>query len=117
MLHFKYAQRRSFRRNNMEDTVLTLSVDAAGAAAQPSYLEGHKPVSSETLLTRILDSLAEDKAEDIVDIDLRQNRDRGLYGDCLGALYAASRGAGRKIDRPVEARVWTPVQNRRQKHR
>jgi len=71
MLHFKYAQRRSFRRNNMEDTVLTLSVDAAGAAAQPSYLEGHKPVSSETLLTRILDSLAEDKAEDIVTIDLK----------------------------------------------
>ena len=71
MLHFTYAQRRSFRRNNMEDTVLTLSVDAAGAAAQPSYSEGHKPVSSETLLTRILDSLAEDKAEDIVTIDLK----------------------------------------------
>ena len=79
MLSFCYAQRRSFRRNNMEDTVLTLSVDAAGAAAQPSYLEGHKPVSSETLLARILDSLAEDKAEDIVDIDLRGKTAIGDY--------------------------------------
>ena len=63
----------------MEDTVLTLSVDAAGAAAQPSYIEEHKPVSSETLLARILDSLAEDKAEDIVDIDLRGKTAIGDY--------------------------------------
>ena len=79
MLYFAYAQCRSFRRNNMEDTFLTLSVDAAGAAAQPSYLKGHKPVSSETLLARILESLAEDKAEDIVDIDLRGKTAIGDY--------------------------------------
>ena len=73
------ARRRSFRRNNTEDTLLTLSDDAAGVVAQPSYLEGYKPVSSEILLARILDSLSQDKAEDVVDVDLRGKTAIGDY--------------------------------------
>ncbi|WP_317056711.1 ribosome silencing factor [Roseovarius rhodophyticola] len=55
-----------------EDNVLSLTVDAANTAGSGAAVTAPKTVAdSETQLARILTSLSEDKAEDIVQIDLR----------------------------------------------
>ncbi|MEL7257035.1 MAG: ribosome silencing factor [Pseudomonadota bacterium] len=55
-----------------EDNVLSLTVDAAEAAVSGVAVTAPKTVAdSATQLARILTSLSEDKAEDIVQIDLR----------------------------------------------
>lgn len=63
-----------------EDNVLSLTTDAAMAADQGAHVT--VPVmdaTSETQLARILTSLSEDKAEDIVQIDLRGKTAMGDY--------------------------------------
>ncbi|RME16463.1 MAG: ribosome silencing factor [Alphaproteobacteria bacterium] len=61
------------RRVSKEDHVLSESAGAAGvAAAAGARMNGMPaPVTSDTLLERIIASLEEDKAEDIVSIPLR----------------------------------------------
>ena len=55
-----------------EDYVLSLMVDAAGAAERGvSVVTPVKDATSEAQLDRILSSLDDDKAEDVVQIDLR----------------------------------------------
>ncbi|MEJ6393405.1 ribosome silencing factor [Gymnodinialimonas sp. 2305UL16-5] len=69
------------RRENQEDRVLTglihavaetTAAQAHSAPTQPSY-------TSEELLERVLKSLSDDKAEDIVQIDLRGQSSIGDY--------------------------------------
>lgn len=60
------------RRVRTEDIVLTLTVEAAKDAAQAVPAAGTiAEVSSEQLLARIVKSLEDSKAEEIVQIDLR----------------------------------------------
>jgi ribosome-associated protein len=64
----------------MEDSVLSVKTDAATAADQGSAtMTGPTDTSSDALLAFILESLAEDKAEDIVQIDLRGKSAIGDY--------------------------------------
>lgn len=56
----------------MEDTVLSPHTEAAGAADRPAGgAPAGQDVTSETLLARVLTSLDDDKAEEVVQIDLR----------------------------------------------
>jgi ribosome-associated protein len=58
--------------HSKEDNVLSLTVDAAATAGRGAAMIAPKtPADSETQLERILTSLSEDKAEEIVQIDLR----------------------------------------------
>ena len=60
------------RRADQEDDVLSNHASAANEAAAGTPMRGlSNDVSSEKLLERILASLEDDKAEDIVQIDLR----------------------------------------------
>ncbi len=69
-----------FAARHKEDSVLTPSTDAAMAAETPSpEANGSITVTSEILLERILKSLDDDKAEDIVQIDLRGKTAIGDY--------------------------------------
>lgn len=64
----------------MEDTELSLNTQAATAAENGTPLKGAGlDVTSEELLARILTSLDDDKAEDIVQIDLRGKSAIGDY--------------------------------------
>lgn len=64
----------------MEDTELSLNTQAATAAESGSPIKGTGlNVTSEELLARILSSLEDDKAEDIVQIDLRGKSAIGDY--------------------------------------
>ncbi|MEP5151875.1 ribosome silencing factor [Planktotalea sp.] len=64
----------------MEDSVLSVNNDAAGAADQGSAtMTGPDDTSSDELLAFILNVLEEDKAEDIVQIDLRGKTAIGDY--------------------------------------
>ena len=64
--------RRGWTARSKEDTVLSTHTEAASAADDPAgMLPGRSDVTSEALLTRILSSLDDDKAEDVVQIDLR----------------------------------------------
>ena len=55
-----------------EDYVLSFTTDAAGAAEHGAHtMTPPKGATSETQLERILSSLDDDKAEDVVQIDLR----------------------------------------------
>ena len=56
-----------------EDNVLTLTANAAGAAEPGAPMNGlpQSEVTSEQILARTLESLDDNKAEDIVQIDLR----------------------------------------------
>ena len=56
-----------------EDNVLTLTANAAGAAEPGAPMNGlpQSEVTSEQILARILESLDDNKAEDVVQIDLR----------------------------------------------
>ncbi|PIE13220.1 MAG: ribosome silencing factor [Rhodobacterales bacterium] len=63
-----------------EDIVLSTNVDAASAASNPKGPAGVSTnVTSEELLEHILASLNDDKAEDIVQIDLRGKSALGDY--------------------------------------
>ena len=62
-----------FAARSTEDSVLTPNTDAAMAAETPVQ------VTSEALLDRILKSLDDDKAEDVVQIDLRGKTAMGDY--------------------------------------
>lgn len=68
----------------LEDTVLSLTVDAANAAehgtgAVSDVQTGPNDTSSDALLEYILTTLDEDKAEEIVQIDLRGKSAIGDY--------------------------------------
>ncbi|WP_137702438.1 ribosome silencing factor [Marimonas lutisalis] len=58
---------------------MSTHVDAATAAHNANALQGVRDVTSEELLARILESLESDKAEDIVQIDLRGKSSIGDY--------------------------------------
>ncbi|WP_417524335.1 ribosome silencing factor [Marinovum sp.] len=67
------------RRRTKEDHVLTLTI-AANSAVQGAPRSGHHAeVTSEELLSQILTSLSDSKAEDIVEIDLRGKTAMGDY--------------------------------------
>nr|WP_208351508.1 ribosome silencing factor [Pseudaestuariivita rosea] len=55
----------------LEDDELSLTPQAAGAAETASIVAGQMDMTSEALLSAILKSLEDDKAEDVVQIDLR----------------------------------------------
>ena len=74
------APRVVIRRTPKEDDVLTLNTLAAPAADdRAAYLAAETAPDSETLLAHILSSLDDDKAEDIVQIDLRGKTSIGDY--------------------------------------
>ena len=53
----------------LEDTVLSLTSDAEGSARK--LAKGQSSVTSDAILAAVLTSLEDDKAEDVVQIDLR----------------------------------------------
>lgn len=53
----------------MEDTVLSLTSDAEGSARK--LAKGQSSATSDAILAAVLKSLNDDKAEDVVQIDLR----------------------------------------------
>ena len=64
----------------MEDSVLSVKTEAAAAVDQGSAtITGPDDSSSDALLAFILNSLEEDKAEDVVQIDLRGKTAIGDY--------------------------------------
>lgn len=68
------------RCTKKEDNVLSLTVDAAQAADQGAAVTASKiTANSDKQLESILTSLSEDKAEDIVQIDLRGQSAIGDY--------------------------------------
>jgi ribosome-associated protein len=62
-----------------EDYILTLNVDTVNTVIQPATNQSAEETTSEMLLARILISLENDKAEDIVQIDLRGKSSIGDY--------------------------------------
>lgn len=63
-----------------EDRLLSLNIDVANATDTGSIVTSDSPdTTSEALLARILTSLDEDKAEDVVQIDLRGKTSIGDY--------------------------------------
>ncbi len=71
---FDLSQRRGFLwRVTKEDKVLTGQVQAANIQAAPEVPMAHptQELTSENLLDQILNSLTDDKAEEVVKIDLR----------------------------------------------
>ena len=62
-----------------EGNILTLTVDAGNTVIQPANDKSAEETTSEVLLSRILTSLENDKAEDIVQIDLRGKSSIGDY--------------------------------------
>ena len=62
-----------------EDYILTLNVDTVDTVIQPATNQSAEETTSEMLLARILTSLKNDKAEDIVQIDLRGKSSIGDY--------------------------------------
>ena len=72
-------------------------------------MESNKETTSEALLSLIVSSLEDDKAEDIVQIDLRGKTTIGDY--MVIASGRSSRGQldQRKTDRSVESPFWRIV--------
>ena len=63
---------------HQEDDDLSLSTSAASSASQgPAVMTGAPAATSDTLLAAILNSLDDDKAEDVVRIDLRGRSEMG----------------------------------------
>ena len=62
-----------------EDNILTINVDTVKTVIQPANNKAADKTTSEMLLARILTSLNDDKAEDIVQIDLRGKSSIGDY--------------------------------------
>jgi ribosome-associated protein len=76
------SQRRGFgRRDEKEDNVLSISAEAVRAAdgAAGMIATAKAQATSETLLAAVLSSLSDDKAEDVVQIDLRGKTEIGDY--------------------------------------
>ena len=76
------SQRRGFgRRDEKEDDVLSISAEAVRAAdgAAGMIATAKTQATSETLLAAVLSSLSDDKAEDVVQIDLRGKTEIGDY--------------------------------------
>ncbi len=71
MLPWGYPCAGELRRVAKEDTVLTLQTQAGLPAADGAAVVAHSQLISEKLLERILSSLSDDKAEDVVQIDLQ----------------------------------------------
>jgi len=73
LLSSDYPGAGEVRRAMKEDDVLSHTTDAAleTAASGPGAMTAPLPVSSDSLLDRIMQSLEDDKAEDIVAIPLR----------------------------------------------
>ena len=69
------------RSTEKEDIVLSIHAEAAKAADDRATLSGAGPAetTSETLLVSILSQLSDDKAEEIVEIDLRGQTAIGDY--------------------------------------
>ena len=73
-------RRRGFTARKKEDDVLSAYTDAALAADdRANFLTAQNQPSSEELLERILSSLDDDKAEEVVQIDLRGKTAIGDY--------------------------------------
>lgn len=71
---------RANRRDIKEDSVLTVTIEAANTAVQGVPHAGqHAQVTSEELLAHILTSISDSKAEEIVQIDLRGKTAIGDY--------------------------------------
>ena len=67
-------------RDTLEDDDLSLDTFAAGAAVGHVHMTAHDPAASgHGLLTAVLASLDDDKAEDVVQIDLRGKSEIGDY--------------------------------------
>ncbi|WP_407491766.1 ribosome silencing factor [Pseudooceanicola sp. MF1-13] len=64
---------------NKEDDVLSLDIAAAETASKGSQMSAPKQPISESLLDLIVTSLEKDKAEDIVQIDLRGQSSMGDF--------------------------------------
>lgn len=78
----KVSQRRGRgRRDEKEDNVLSISAQAAQAADGPAAMMANAKTqaTSELLLEAVLSSLDDDKAEDVVQIDLRGKTEIGDY--------------------------------------
>ena len=74
------SRRRGFRRTAKEDNVLNTHAEAALAANEKAaVVTAETDPTSERLLARILSSLDDDKAEDVVQIDLRGKSSIGDY--------------------------------------
>jgi ribosome-associated protein len=73
MLHWPHPAPGSFRRTYQEDTVLTGQTHAVASTTAQGLAHAAQTdaPTSETLLERILASLDDDKAEDVVQISLR----------------------------------------------
>ena len=72
-------QKVKVKNIHKEGNVLTLTVDAVKTVVQPATNKSADETTSELLLARILTSLENDKAEDIVQIDLRGRSSIGDY--------------------------------------
>ena len=72
-------QKVKVKNIHKEGNVLTLTVDAVKTVVQPATKKSADEITSELLLARILKSLENDKAEDIVQIDLRGKSSIGDY--------------------------------------
>jgi len=70
-----------FRRVTKEDNVLTGPVQAAVSPAAPGAdrLRQTQTLTGETLLEQVIDSLTDDKAEEVVQIDLRGKTEMADY--------------------------------------
>ena len=70
-----------FRRATKEDDVLTGPVQAAVSPAAPGAdrLRQTQTLTGETLLEQVIDSLTDDKAEEVVQIDLRGKTEMADY--------------------------------------
>ena len=70
-----------FRRATKEDDVLTGPVQAASIPAAPGadVMRQTQTLTSETLLEQVIDSLTDDKAEEVVEIDLRGKTEMADY--------------------------------------
>ncbi|SFK92666.1 ribosome-associated protein [Shimia haliotis] len=80
MLFLTYVRHRGLQVRYKEGRLLSLNTDVAKAAnPHPATGLDDTGATSEALLTRILSSLDEDKAEDVVQIDLRGKTSIGDY--------------------------------------
>ena len=77
MVGYIYVQRRGYSACIQEDQVLTMTNQAAQSAEPVPASDAE--VTSEAILSRILTSLDDDKAEDVVQIDLRGVSSIGDY--------------------------------------
>ncbi len=80
LLYLKHPSAGGIAASNTEGRVLTPSLGAATAAEAPSPSgDDSSKMTSDALLSHILNSLESDKAEDIVHIDLRGKTSIGDY--------------------------------------